>query len=41
MELAALSGGQVLHNFKAFPPGLKISMQKMHTKESSTSDVEP
>lgn len=41
MELAALFGGQVLNKVKAFPSGLKISMQILHVKESSTSDVEP
>lgn len=41
MELATLFGRQVLNKVEAFPPGLKISIQKLHVKESSTSNVEP
>lgn len=41
MDLAALLGGQVLNKVKTFQPDLKISLQKLHVKESSTNDVEP
>lgn len=41
MDLAALFRGQVLNQVKTSQPDLKISFQKLHVKESSTSDVEP
>lgn len=40
MNLAALFGGQVLIKVKTFQPDLKISLQKLHVKASSTGDVE-